>query len=394
MSQFEPARSQSALATQALFSPLKIRNLLLPNRVVMSPMTRQFSPGGVPGQNVADYYRRRAEGGVGLIITEGTGIDHPAAIGAGSMGEHNIPVLHGQAALEGWRNVVNAVHAAGGRIFPQLWHMGVIRQANTGYFPEAPSSGPSGVWGPEGRITSVSPQYLQSLGALPPPLTDSEILAVIEGYARSAANAREVGFDGIAIHGAHGYLIDTFLWGETNLRRDRWGGDLQRRTTFAVEVVKAMRRAVGADMPIMLRFSQWKLQDYHGRIANTPAELETILGPLADAGVDLFDASTRRYQEPAFADSPLTLAGWTKKLSDKPTMAVGGIGLVKDLPGTFENGSDVANNVPDVARRIEAGEFDLAAVGRSLLGDAHWLQKVRNGEPLQRFELKSFATLQ
>jgi 2,4-dienoyl-CoA reductase-like NADH-dependent reductase (Old Yellow Enzyme family) len=158
-------------------------------------------------------------------------------------------------------------------------------------------------------------------------------------------------------------------------------------------VVSSIRRAVGPELPIMFRFSQWKLQDYTGHLTRSAAELEAMLQLLADAGVDIFDASTRRYQEPAFADSPLTLAGWTKKLTGKPSMAVGGIGLQKDLQGTFENGSEAADNLPDVRARVAEGEFDLVAVGRSILGDADWVSKVERREPLQRFNLQSFATL-
>jgi 2,4-dienoyl-CoA reductase-like NADH-dependent reductase (Old Yellow Enzyme family) len=354
-----------------LLTPFRLRDLELRNRIVMSPMTRCFSPGGIPGQNVADYYTRRAERNVGLIITEGTGVDHAAALGAGSMDEQNVPMLHGAAALAGWKRVVDAVHAAGGLIFPQLWHMGPLRQANTGPTPQAPSCRPSG----------------------PQAMTESEIADVIDAFGRSAANAKASGFDGIAVHGAHGYLVDSFFWGETNRRTDRWGGDLAARARFGAEIVRSVRRAVGADLPVMLRFSQWKLQDYAGHLARTPAELESLLRPLTDAGVDVFDASTRRYQEPAFAGSPLTLAGWTKKLSGKPCMAVGGVGLQKDLPGTFENGSESLDNLPDVRSRIGSGEFDLIAVGRSILGDPDWVSKVERGEPFQRFNLQSFATL-
>jgi 2,4-dienoyl-CoA reductase-like NADH-dependent reductase (Old Yellow Enzyme family) len=352
-----------------LLSTFDLRGLNLRNRIVMSPMTRCFSPGGIPGQNVADYYARRAERKVGLIITEGIGVDHPAALGAGSMNEENVPVLHGTAALAGWGRVADAVHAQGGLIFPQLWHMGPIRRPNTGPSPEVPS-------------------------CFPCAMNDSEIGDVIEAFGRSAANAKATGFDGIAIHGAHGYLIDSFFWRETNLRADDWGGDLTKRARFGAEVVRCIRRSIGSEMPIMFRFSQWKLQDYNGHLARTPAELESLLMPLADAGVDIFDASARRFQEPAFADSPVTLAGWTKKLSGKPCMAVGGIGLKKDLPGTFENGSDALDNLPDVRTRISSGEFDLAAVGRAILGDPDWVLKVERREALRRFDLQSFATLE
>jgi 2,4-dienoyl-CoA reductase-like NADH-dependent reductase (Old Yellow Enzyme family) len=376
-----------------LLSPFELRGLKLRNRIVMSPMTRCCSPGGVPGRNVADYYTRRAERNVGLIITEGVGVDHPAALGAGSMNEDNVPVLHGDAALQGWQQVVGSVHAAGGLIFPQLWHMGPIRQANSGPCPAAPSCRPSGIWGPNG-LASMPPAYLESMMPTTQPMSESEIADVIAAFGRSAANAKAIGFDGIAIHGAHGYLIDSFFWQETNRRTDQWGGDVARRTQFGAEVVRCIRRAIGPDLPIMLRFSQWKLQDYNGQTVSAPAELESMLMILADAGVDIFDASTRRYQVPAFADSPLTLAGWTKKLSGKACMAVGGVGLQKDLQGTFENGSEAFDNLGDVRSRIASGEFDLVAVGRSILGDPDWVNKVERREPLQRFNLQAFATLE
>lgn len=392
MEQAQHTGDESAPETAALFEPLTVRTVTLSNRIVMAPMTRSFAPGGIPGDGVEDYYRRRAENDVGLIVTEGVGIDHPGAIGVGSMGETDMPLLHGDAALARWKSVVDDVHAAGGIIFPQLWHQGVMRADHTGPYPDAPSSRPSGLWGPEGRFTTANPDYLAKAIVPTRPMTESEIGDVIAGFGRSAANAKAVGFDGIAIHGAHGYILDTFFWHETNLRTDAWGGDLAARARFGVEVVRAIRAAVG-DLPIMLRYSQWKQQDYDAKLAETPAELETLLAPLADAGVDIFDASTRYYHKPAFESSPLTLAGWTKKLTAKPTMAVGGIGLAKELKNSFVESIETVNNLADVARRIEAGEFDLAGVGRSLLIDPAWARKARAGEQFLPFSLAAFGTL-
>ena len=235
--------------------------------------------------------------------------------------------------------------------------------------------------------------YVNKMRAPTQAMTESEIADVIDAFGRSAANAKASGFDGIAVHGAHGYLIDSFFWGETNRRTDRWGGDLAARARFGAEIVRSVRRAVGAGPAGHASVLTMEAAGLRRTPRRTPAELESLLRPLTDAGVDVFDASTRRYQEPAFADSPLTLAGWTKKLSGKPCMAVGGIGLQKDLPGTFENGSESLDNLPDVRSRIGSGEFDLIAVGRSILGDPDWVSKVERGEPFQRFNLQSFATL-
>jgi 2,4-dienoyl-CoA reductase-like NADH-dependent reductase (Old Yellow Enzyme family) len=378
-------------AIDPLLTPFALRGTALRNRIVMSPMTRTASPGGVPGANVAAYYRRRAANEVGLIITEGVGVDHPAALGAGSMNESNVPVLHGDA-VAGWRQVVDAVHAAGGAIMPQLWHMGPIRRAGTGPQPKAPSMRPSGIWGPMDQAL-LPPDYLAAMAAPTAPMTDTDIADIIAAYGRSAANAVRAGFDGIALHGAHGYLIDSFLWPGTNRRTDGWGGPPERRARFAAEVVKSVRAAIGADRPIVFRFSQWKLQDYNAAIAQTPDELAALLTPLADAGVDLFDASTRMFTAPAFPGSDLGLAGWAKKLTGRPTMAVGGIGLSRDLQNSFTQETHMIDNIGQAAERFQRGEFDLIAVGRGLIMDPEWVIKARTGAPFAPFRLQAYASL-
>lgn len=360
----------------------------------MAPMTRRFSPGHVPGDDVAEYYRRRAAGGVGTIVTEGIGVDQQSALGDGYVGEHAIPQLHGDRALEGWRRVVQEVHESGGVIFPQLWHQGVFRVEGSGEHPAAPSLRPSGLWGPKDRFTTVPAEFVERVSEPTRPMTDEEIADSIDGFARSAANAREAGFDGVALHGASGYLIDTFLWHETNQRQDRYGGTLRARVQFAVEVVAAVREAVGPDMPIMFRFAQWKQQDFHARIATNVDELTTILGPLADAGVDVFDASTLYYSVPAFEGSELSLAGWAKRITGKPSVAGGGVGLSADLFSSLETGgAEVAENVEDVAERLDRGEFDLVYVGRSLIADPAWPKKVAAGQPATPFDRAMLASL-
>lgn len=373
----------------ALFQPLRVRGLTLPNRIVMSPMTRNFSTGGVPGPDVAAYYRRRAEGEVGLIITEGSGVDHPSAIGEGGLGKRqsDIPLMYGEAALAGWRRVVENVHAARGLIIPQLWHMGAYRLPGTGPHPDAQSIRPSGLWGPPGGHTSTSPEFIAQVIEPTEPPSDEIIQDVVDGFVRSGHAAMSVGFDGIAVHGAHGYLIDTFFWHETNKRGGRWGGDIRARVEFAVQIVRGLRQAVGSDKPVIFRYSQFKAQDYAARLANTPEELRQFLEPLAEAGVDVFDASARHFDRPAFDGSTLSLAGWTKKLTGCTTMAVGGVGLTRD-------GQIVTDyNLHRVVARMDEGEFDLIAVGRSLLNDADWVRKVRHGDAFLPFTTAAFDTL-
>ncbi|MER2085117.1 12-oxophytodienoate reductase [Rhodococcus sp. (in: high G+C Gram-positive bacteria)] len=367
--------------TNPLFQPLRIRSLELSNRIVMSPMTRTYSIEGVPGRDVADYYRRRAEGGTGLIVTEGVAIDHETAV------DHaNVPNLHTPAAQAGWRKVVDDVHAAGGKIVPQLWHVGPLWGAMTQMDPSLKPMRPSGVWGPLG-VTSYSAAYVERAQASTEAMTEQDIQDVIDAYVRSAKHAVELGFDGIAIHGGHGYLLDSFFWEGTNQRDDAWGGDLERRTKFPAAVVAAIRAAIGPDLPIIYRFSQHKQQDFTAKIAETPEELGVILGALVDAGVDVLDASIRRFDVPAFEGSDLSLAGWAKKLTGAVTMAVGSVGIGKSLRDSrIEGVAPVVDNIPQLEERIGSGEFDLIAIGRLHLADPALASTLRDGGPLPAFD--------
>ncbi|MCK9540817.1 MAG: NADH:flavin oxidoreductase [Novosphingobium sp.] len=379
-----------------LFEPFRLRGLTLANRIVMAPMTRGFSPHGVPGDDVAAYYRRRAEAGIGLIITEGVGVDHPAALGGSGVDGDNVPHMYGDDALAGWRHVVREVHAAGGIIMPQLWHQGVMREMGTGPHPEVESVRPSGIWGPLDRMTTMPPEYMERVAKQPGrAMTDEEVVDVIEAFARSARWAMEAGFDGIAIHGAHGYMVDTFLWEGTNLRTDRWGGDHVGRAAFAVELVKAIRREIGPDPVINFRFSQWKQQDFRARLAETPEQLGEILGPIADAGVDIFDGSQRYFDRAEFEGSPLNIAGWAKKLTGKAAQTVGGVGVSSGLyDSRRDGGSDPAlENVHKVAERLAKGEFDLVGVGRAIMHDPWWTRRIRDGEDLLPYDENSRLAL-
>lgn len=367
--------SENPLA--ALLTPLALRGLVLPNRVAMAPMTRFHSSGGIPGADVASYYARRAASGIGLVVTEGIAVPHLAAV------DHpDVPRLDGDAALAGWRAVVAAVHDAGGRIVPQLWHQGPLWQPEEGH---GAALRPSGLWGPPDGMISL-PEETRSRG-LPPvrPMSDEQIADAVAAFARAARNARAIGFDGIAIHGAHGYLIDSFLWGETNRRDDRWG---RERAAFAVAVIRAVRAEVGHDLPIIFRFSQFKMQDYRAQLADSPAELAGLLEPLAEAGVDLFDASQRYFDTPAFAGSPLNLAGWAKRITGVPAMTVGGVALGKSAGASrhIDDSQNSVNNLPLLLERFERGEFDMVAVGRAILNDPQWFVRACRGEAFLAFD--------
>jgi 2,4-dienoyl-CoA reductase-like NADH-dependent reductase (Old Yellow Enzyme family) len=160
--------------------------------------------------------------------------------------------------------------------------------------------------------------------------------------------------------------------------------------------VQAVRRRVGPDYPIILRFSQWKQQDYSARLAVTPDELAAFLEPLADAGVDIFHCSNRRFWEPEFEGSNLNLAGWTKKITGKPTITVGSVGLKGgDFIHAFRGESAEVGELGELESRLRGGEFDLVAVGRALITDPQWPAKVRDGRfsELAPFTPASLATL-
>jgi 2,4-dienoyl-CoA reductase-like NADH-dependent reductase (Old Yellow Enzyme family) len=356
-----PFSSSADRAAQLLSRPLTLGGLTVPNRIVMAPMTRQFSPGGVPDEAVAAYYARRAAGGVGLIVTEGTYVGHESA------GQSDrVPRFHGEEQLAGWAKVAEAVHAAGGRIVPQLWHIGMVRTAGQPPFTDAPAVGPSGIRldGTEGTGKAM---------------TQGDLDDVIAAFAQAAADAERIGFNGVELHGAHGYLIDQFLWSGTNRRADAYGGDLLARTRFGAEIVAAVRAAVSPDFPVIFRFSQWKSDNYDARLAATPAELDALLAPLAAAGVDAFHASTRRYWLPEFDGSELNLAGWTRKLTGRPVITVGSVGLDGDFLRGFQGEGAPLKGIDDLLDRLEREEFDLVAVGRALLQDPEWAAKVLAG---------------
>ena len=365
------------MSADALFQPFEFKGLKLPNRVVMAPMTRSKSPGGVATEDVAAYYARRAAAGVGLIVSEGTGVARPA-----SLNDPDIPRFHGEAELAAWKRVIDAVHAEGGLMAPQLWHVGAVRSRREDWAPAGPYDSPSGL---------SSPGHKFGEG-----MSDADVADAISAFASAAAAAKDLGFDAVELHGAHGYLIDQFFWEGTNERGDLFGGPtISARANFAAEILRAVRAAVGPDFPVIIRLSQWKQQDFAAKIAPTPADLEAWLEPLAEAGADAFHCSQRRFWEPEFDGSDLNFAGWAKKLTGKVAITVGSVGLSGDFIAAYGGEGSKPASLDDLLRRLERGDFDLVAVGRALLQDPLWARKVREGRTgeLLDFERSAMATL-
>lgn len=346
------------MSTEALFQPFSYKKLHLKNRIVMAPMTRAQSPDGVPTEKVAEYYARRAAAEVGLIISEGTVINRPT-----SKNMKDIPDFHGNSALNAWKQVIDGVHVQGGKMAPQIWHVGNTPITGSPY-PGVPMESPA-------------------------TMSVADIEDTIQQFAASARAAKELGFDSLELHGAHGYLIDQFFWPITNTRTDAWGGKtIKERSRFAVEVLKAVRAAVGEDFTIIIRLSQWKQQDYSSRVAGTPQEMEEWLVPMKEAGADIFHCSQRRFWEPEFDGSDLNFAGWAKKITGQPTITVGSVGLKGDFLAAFTGQGTEKTDLTELLRRLERQDFDLVAVGRALLADPLWVKKIKEGNTA---ELNDFS---
>ena len=348
-----------------LFTPYRLGRLDLPNRFVLPGMQRQWCEDGTPLPKLGEYYRRCVEGGVGLVITESCAVDHTSAT--------QVPFFTRitERTADAWAAIVSEVKTAGGAILMQLWHEGAIRhEGGDGPYAAYPTLSPSGLAHgakPNGRAA-----------------TGDELEEIREAFVRSAVLARQVGVDGVEVHAAHGYLLDQFLWEETNRRADGYGGpDIRDRVRFPAEIVAAIRKALGAEVLISLRFSQWKEVNYDARVAQTPQELGVMLDALRQAGVDVFHASARRYWTPEWPGSDLGIAGWTKSLTQAPVIAVGSVGLDIDVMENFfgqEAKATGEQGLQDLMRRFGAGEFDLISVGRGHIGDQGWVTKVREGQ--------------
>ena len=341
-----------------LFDEYKLKNLILRNRVVMAPMTRNQSPGGIPTSDVISYYARRAKAEVGLIITEGIEVSHIA-----SSAYPNVPRLDTNKAREGWKKVVEGIKNNNGAVIAQLWHCGGFRKLGMQPNPEVPGYTASGLVKPGKKVAHE--------------MTLQDIKETIDAYASDAKICQELGFDGVEIHGAHGYLIDNFLWGGTNIREDSYGGSIQKRSQFVSDIIKAVKENVDNQFIVGLRFSQWKQHDFSAKLASTPDDLKKILMPPVEAGLDFLHSSMRRFWESEFEGSDENLAYWTKKISNIPTIGVGSVGLDSDFidmtaPATP---TSIDKAIDDIKKQ----KYDLIAVGRALLSDYEWVVKMKEG---------------
>ena len=341
-----------------LFEPYKLKNITLRNRVAMAPMTRSQSPGGIPTNDVVEYYKRRAKAEVGLIITEGVEVSHKA-----SSAYPNVPRLDSDKARDGWKKVIDGIKENNGHVVAQLWHCGGFRKLGMSPNPEVPGHTASGLIRPGKRVAHA--------------MTTIDIEETVSAYAGDAKICEEIGFDGVEIHGAHGYLIDNFLWDGTNDRDDSFGGSIETRSNLATSIIKAIRSNVSDKFIVGLRFSQWKQQDYTARLATNPDDLFKVLSGPCNAGLDYLHSSMRRFWESEFEGSDENLAYWTKKLTNIPTISVGSVGLDGDFTDMMAPAK--TTSIDKAIQDINEHKYDMVAVGRALLSDHEWVIKMKEG---------------
>jgi 2,4-dienoyl-CoA reductase-like NADH-dependent reductase (Old Yellow Enzyme family) len=340
---------------EPLFNTATIGRVHLKNRVALAPMTRVSATAeGLATERMASYYGVYADGGFGLLITEGLYLDEQA-----SQGYFFQPGIATPAHAEAWKPVVERVHAAGAKIFAQLMHAGSQSQGNT---HARTTLAPSAVR-PKGEQL---PMYGGS-GPYPTPseMTAEQIHQVRQAYVTAAGLARDAGFDGVEIHGANGYLLDEFLTDYMNIRTDQYGGSVANRVRLAAEVSSNVAAAVGSDITTGIRISQGKVSDNHHRWAGGEDDAAIIFSTLAQTGIDYIHTTEYRALAPAFEGGPRTLAELAKQHSGLPIIVNGHL-----------------DDPHDAAGIIESGAADVIALAKPALANRNWPHLVRSGQKL------------
>lgn len=348
--------------SSALFTPVVINGHIVKNRLAVAPMTRVTAThDGRATETMTRYYERFARGDFGAVITEGIYTDQEFAQGYAQQ-----PGLTDAAQAQSWKPVTSGIKAHGAFAIAQIMHAGAISQGNR---YRATTIGPSQVQ-PKGEQMAF--YHGNGRYALPAEMTESQIADAIAGFAHSAGRAIGVsGFDAIEIHGANRYLLDQFLTEYPNVRRDQWGGSTQHRMRLIVETFKAVRANVGTKVPLGVRLSQSKVNDYQHKWADAERDAEIIFGTLADLGADFIHVTQREAWKPAFASEGPTLIHLARRYAPKVVIfANGGLNNLDRAVAALDAGADVltigrgALANPDLPRRwnerTDLNEFDPA----------------------------------
>lgn len=342
-----------------LFEPIKIGAWNLRSRIAMAPLTRSFADDqtGVVGEDIVEYYRKRAADGVGLIISEGT------VISPRGKGNPGVPGIYSDEQIKGWKKVTDAVHKEGGTMIAQIWHVGRLshHELAGNLPPQAPSAIPA-----EGLVPQFRKPY-----DVPEEMTIEAINEVINQYAQAAKNAIAAGFDGVEIHGAHGYLIDQFNSDISNHRTDKYGGDLAQRLTFMKEVIKAVIDAIGTERTL-IRFSAFKGDNPNYMWEDPELAIRTFVEAFKEAGATMIHPSTMGFDS-VLADGK-TMHQLVRKYWDGIIIGVGSLN------------PEMANEA------IEEGSIDVAAFGRPLISNPDLIYRLKNGLEVEEYEAKKHLT--
>jgi 2,4-dienoyl-CoA reductase-like NADH-dependent reductase (Old Yellow Enzyme family) len=339
-----------------LFSPFSINGFKLKNRIGVAPMTRMSSPGdSIPRQDVLDFLVRRARNGAAIVYTEAIVTDYESAQGYPGQAR-----LTTQRQIDAWKPVVRAIRQEGAVSVMQMFHCG--RMA----YPEV---------NPAGRViapSAITPEQDNPMTGSPYPVPDAmtqfDIDHVIKGFAETARGAVEAGFDGIEIHGAHGYLINSFLSSYSNQRADGYGGSVENRFRFAHEVIEAVRNVVPRERLLIFRISNWGVADMEVSLFENKAEWQQMIRLLSDEPIDAISVSTYGYSDKAFGTDQ-NMAQLTREVTDLPIMICG--------------------KIYDRASAEDAlAHADIVLSAKSILLNPNWVEDLRNGKELPLFESK------
>lgn len=351
--------------TSAIFAKSVINGHSVKNRLSVAPMTRiSATEDGRATERMTTYYERFAQGGFGTVITEGIYTDQAFA-----QGYVNQPGMTDEGQANAWKPVVSALKTNGTFAVAQLMHAGAISQGNR--FRDS-TVGPSSVQ-PKGEQMTF--YHGKDRYALPAAMTEAQIADAISGFAEAAGRAIEIaGFDAIEIHGANGYLLDQFLTDYANSRTDRWGGATENRVRLILETFKAVRARVGARVPVGVRLSQGKVNDYHHKWAGGERDAEIIFGSLADAGADFIHVTEFEAWQPAFAENGPSLMRLAKRYAPKAViLANGSLHNIERATAALNEGADIITIArgalanPDLPRRLAdrgaLNDFDPSILG-------------------------------
>jgi 2,4-dienoyl-CoA reductase-like NADH-dependent reductase (Old Yellow Enzyme family) len=300
------------MTNDIIFTPFKLNSFTLKNRIGVAPMTRMSSPGdSIPRQDVLDFLTRRAENGAAIVYTEAIVTDYESAQGYPGQAR-----LSTQRQIEAWKPVVEAIRQKGAVSIMQMFHCGCMAWSEIN---------------PANRViapSAISPKQKNPLTGEPYPVPDEmsifDIEHVITGFVETARGAIAAGFDGIEVHGAHGYLINSFLSSYSNRRNDEYGGSVENRYRFAHEIIQAVRQVVPPDRLLIFRISNWGVADMEVSLFEDKPEWQQIIKMLSKEPIDAISVSTYDYSAKAFGTDQ-TMARITREATDLPLMICGKI---------------------------------------------------------------------